>query len=69
MVGPFLGAASADFEKTFLPKAVEMHFQKFFVLNEESTLIKYQYNDTDYDWTINFGRSIFSKSTRQHDVH
>ena len=64
MVDPFLGAAAVNFEKLFSPKALEMHFQKFFALNEESTLIKYQYTDIDYGWKINFGRSIFSKSTQ-----
>ena len=64
MVHPFLGAASVNFEKLFSPNALEMHFQKFFTLNKESTLIKYQYTDTDYGWKINFRRSIFSKSTQ-----
>ena len=64
MVDPFLGAASVNFEELFSPKALEMHFQKFFTLNEESTLIKYQYTDINYGWKINFGRSIFSKSTQ-----
>ena len=64
MVDPFLGAASVNFEKLFSPKALETHFQKLFALNEESTLIKYQYTDIDYGWKINFGRSIFSKSTQ-----
>lgn len=57
MVDPFLGAASVNFEKPFSPKAPEMHFQKF-------TLIKYQYTDINYGWKINFGQSIFSKSTQ-----
>ena len=64
MVNRFLGTASANFEKLFSPKALEMRFQKFFALNEESTLTKYQCTDIDYGWTTNFGRSIFSKSTR-----
>ena len=68
MVDPFLGAALVNFEKLYQPKALETHFQKFFALNEESTLIKYQYTDIDYGWKINFGRSIFSKSTQQDDV-
>ena len=52
MVDPFLREASVNFEKSFSPKALEMHFQEFFALNEESTLIKYQYTDIDYGWTI-----------------
>ena len=52
MVDPFLREASVNFEKLFSPKALEMHFQEFFALNEESTLIKYQYTDIDYGWTI-----------------
>ena len=40
----------------------------FFVLNEESTLIKYQRMNIDCGWTTNFVRSISSKDTRQHDV-
>ena len=64
MVDPFLGAASVNFEKLFSPKALGTYFQKFLALNEESTLIKYQYTDIDYGWKINFGPSIFSKSTQ-----
>ena len=64
MVHPFLGAASVNFEKLFSSKALEAYFQKFLALNEESTLIKYQYTDIDYGWKINFGRSIFSISTQ-----
>ena len=63
MVDQFLCAASVNFEKKFFTKISKKHFQKFVASNEESTLIKYQYIDIDYDWTVTFGQSISSKST------
>ena len=61
MFDPFLGVALVNFENTVFAKGSR---NAFFALNEESTLIKYQYTDIDYGWKINFGRSIFSKSTQ-----